>query len=138
MAALNDKQRAFVREYPKDWHATKAAIRAGYSPKSAHVTSSRLLANAKIKAELDKVMIKAERRTEITLDSVLTRLNELAERCMAEGDEFNPSAANRSLELLGKHLGAFVEIRRHEFELADLSKLSDETLSQLDRELGDE
>lgn len=43
-------------EYLLDLNATKAAIRAGYSPSSAHVTSSRLLARAEVRAHLETVM----------------------------------------------------------------------------------
>lgn len=53
MAKKKDKlpplQQRFVDEYPKDWHETNAAIRAGYSPKTAASQASRLLKNVKIK-----------------------------------------------------------------------------------------
>jgi hypothetical protein len=63
------KHRSFVAEFLVDLNATKAAIRAGYSAKSAHVHSARLLADARISAaiaegqkrRLDKLGITAER-----------------------------------------------------------------------------
>ncbi len=45
---LTDKQRLFCIHYLKSFNATQSAIKAGYSPESAHVEGSRLLRNAKI------------------------------------------------------------------------------------------
>lgn len=55
---LKPKQQRFVAEYLVDLNATKAAIRAGYSPQSAHVTSSRLLAKQDVRAHIELVMAK--------------------------------------------------------------------------------
>ncbi|NMF00248.1 terminase small subunit [Aneurinibacillus aneurinilyticus] len=49
MAKLNAKQQAFVTEYLKDFNATQAAIRAGYSEKTARSQGQRLLTNVDIK-----------------------------------------------------------------------------------------
>lgn len=51
--ALTPKQAAFVREYLVDLNATQAAIRVGYSPKTAKVQGSRLLTNAAIRAAVE-------------------------------------------------------------------------------------
>lgn len=53
-AGASDKQKLFAAEYLKDLNATQAAIRAGYSPKTAKAQGSRLLTNvdvAKLVAE---------------------------------------------------------------------------------------
>lgn len=47
---LTPKQQRFVAEYLKDLNATQAAIRTGYSEKTANVQGSRLLTNADIAA----------------------------------------------------------------------------------------
>ena len=47
-AKLTSKQDVFVREYSKDSNATKAAIKAGYSPHTARQQGSRLLTNVDI------------------------------------------------------------------------------------------
>lgn len=52
---LNDQQKLFCREYVKDLNATQAAIRAGYSKKTAQQISSRLLLNVVISAEIAKL-----------------------------------------------------------------------------------
>ena len=49
---LTPKQARFIEEYLVDLNAKQAAIRAGYSVKSAHVEGSRLLINAKVAAAI--------------------------------------------------------------------------------------
>lgn len=55
MNKLSEKQQQFVDEYIKDKNATKAAIRAGYSEKTAYSQGQRLLKKAEIKVEIDKL-----------------------------------------------------------------------------------
>lgn len=71
---LNDKQKRFVSEYLKDLNATQAAIRAGYSKKTAGITGFDLLRNPKIAQEIANQQQKRAQRTEITQDKVLTEL----------------------------------------------------------------
>jgi len=72
--ALSKKQRRFVDEYLIDLNATQAAIRAGYSAKTAQEQSSRLLSNVMVQARISERMAKREERTEITQDRVLAEL----------------------------------------------------------------
>ena len=51
---MNARQSLFVEEYLKDLNATQAAIRAGYSAKTAESQGSRLLTNVKIKKAIIK------------------------------------------------------------------------------------
>ena len=51
-AHMNIRQEAFVKEYAKNGNATRAAVRAGYSPRSARVTGHRLLTNASLRQRL--------------------------------------------------------------------------------------
>jgi len=76
--ALNEKQARFAREYLVDLNATQAAIRAGYSEKTAHVQGSRLLTNAEVTAEVQRLMAKREQRTEVTADRVVKELAHIA------------------------------------------------------------
>lgn len=76
--ALTDKQRRFVDEYLVDLNATQAAIRAGYSEKTACEQSSRLLANVKVSAALQDAMKARSERTQITADMVLQKWWDLA------------------------------------------------------------
>jgi phage terminase small subunit len=103
--SLNPKQAAFVREYLKDFNATQAAIRAGYSQKTAKEQGSRLLlTNVHVKAAVKKGQEKAAEKAEITAEWVRDKLVDLHAAAMEEGD-FAP--ANKALELLGRHIGMF-------------------------------
>lgn len=72
--ALTAKQQRFVDEYLKDLNATQAAIRAGYSKKTADQQASRLLTNVKVRAYLAERQDDRSKRTEITQDMVLNEL----------------------------------------------------------------
>lgn len=72
------KQQLFAREYLIDLNATKAAERAGYSPKSAYSQGHRLLKNVEIKAEINRLMLRRGERLDITADKVLQELAKLA------------------------------------------------------------
>ena len=52
---LTDKQRRFCEEYAIDWNATRAAIAAGYSKKTAYRTGADNLRKPQIKAYLDHI-----------------------------------------------------------------------------------
>lgn len=60
MDKLTPKQERFANEYIKTLNVTQSAIKAGYSPNSAHVTGSRLLRKDKvdeyIKSKKDEIM----------------------------------------------------------------------------------
>ncbi|HOX27461.1 MAG TPA: terminase small subunit [Candidatus Krumholzibacteria bacterium] len=120
---LTPKQEQFCLEYVVDLNATQAAIRAGYSANGADVTGSRLLGNARIATRIAALRSERSAATKITAESVLTRLDQVADRCMQgvevtdrDGNpigewKFDSSGANKALELLGKHLALFVERR---------------------------
>ena len=55
---LNNRQKAFISEYIKDKNATQAAIRAGYSEKTAYSQGQRLLKKAEIKSAIDDLFEK--------------------------------------------------------------------------------
>ena len=78
MADLSDKRKAFVREYLIDLNATQAAIRAGYSPKTAKLTGHRLLTDDNVQAAIEKGRRKAEKRAEVTLDDILAEYKRIA------------------------------------------------------------
>ncbi len=75
---MDDKRKRFAQEYLVDLNATKAAIRAGYSRRSAYSTANRLLKNADVKAEIERLRAKRERRMEITQDRVLQEIAKIA------------------------------------------------------------
>jgi phage terminase small subunit len=75
---MNAKQTRFVEEYLIDLNATQAAIRAGYSERTAQEQSSRLLSNVMIQNEIASRIKDRERRTEVTHDRVLLEIARLA------------------------------------------------------------
>ena len=75
---LTAKQQRFCDEYLIDLNATQAAIRAGYSEKTACEQGARLLANVKVQKYLQKRKTDRIERTEITQDMVLLELANIA------------------------------------------------------------
>lgn len=101
---LTAKQEAFIREYLVDLNATQAAIRAGYSARTARAQGNRLLTNADVAAAVEAAKQERAQRTELTQDYVLDGLRGIAE------DIEQPAAPRvKAYELLGKHQGMFVE-----------------------------
>ena len=76
---MNPKRQRFVEEYLIDLNGTQAAIRAGYSPRSAEVTASRLLGDAKVSNEITAAQAARAERTKVDADWVLSRLHQEAE-----------------------------------------------------------
>ncbi|WP_066795099.1 terminase small subunit [Sphingomonas soli] len=122
--ALTPKQQRFVEEYLVDLNATQAAIRAGYSARTAMEQGYQLLQNPSVADSI--AAAKAERSAETKIDAnyVLLQAVKLHERCMQEVDpvldrrgqqirddlgnplfEFNAAGAAKALELVGKHVG---------------------------------
>ncbi|WP_096978823.1 terminase small subunit [Escherichia coli] len=77
MAKLTPKQELFAREYLKDLNATQAAVRAGYSKKTANEQGARLLVKVSIQKRISE--LKSERNEEVGIDAayVLKRLVEI-------------------------------------------------------------
>jgi phage terminase small subunit len=76
--ALTAKQRRFVDEYLKDLNATQAAIRTGYSQKTARQMGAENLSKPVIQAAIAESMADRSSRTGITADRVLQELSRLA------------------------------------------------------------
>lgn len=55
---MTNKQKRFCEEYLIDCNATQAAIRAGYTKKSAYSTGQRMLNNSEVKAYIDEKLTK--------------------------------------------------------------------------------
>jgi len=109
---MTDRRYRFVDEYLLDLNATQAAIRAGYSPKTADVQGARLLANVKVKSSIAARMAERAKRLEITQDSVMRDIEAIKRDAMQQNERgimSNHSAALKAAELQGKHLGMFIE-----------------------------
>ena len=74
---LTNKQSAFIDEYMIDLNSTQAAIRAGYSKKTADRMGPENMCKPVIQAELEKRLSARSERTTIDSDYVLSRLSEV-------------------------------------------------------------
>lgn len=126
MGKLNDKREMFCREYLIDLNGTQAAIRAGYSAKTANAAAGRLLSNVSIQARISE--LKQERIEEVKIDAnwVLLNAKRVFDKCMQDepvldrnGDpimvrteqgelaaayRFDSTGANKALDTIGKHV----------------------------------
>lgn len=111
---LTPKQDLFAKEYLVDLNATQAAIRAGYSQKTACVQGARLLVQPVIQASIEKAMnLRGKKIDRIALD-VLHDIQEVTKKAMEEGDY---KTSFKGLELEGKHFGMFkdkLEVTGHD------------------------
>jgi phage terminase small subunit len=149
---FTDKQQRFIDEYLVDLNGTQAAIRAGYSRKTANEIAAELLAKPSIRAAVDAGLAKRRERTEISQDYVLRTIHETVERCrqvapvldrkgfpvvvetpkgsVAPAYVFDAKEVLKGCELLGRHLGMFPTKVEHSGEIrrSDARELSDEEL----------
>jgi phage terminase small subunit len=116
---LSEKHKKFVKEYLIDLNATQAAIRAGYSAKTAYSQGQRLLKHVEVSAEITKAKQKREEKTEINAEWVLIQAAKMHQKCMQEvpvmvkGEDgqmvpsgeykFDSAGAGKALEIVGKH-----------------------------------
>jgi len=76
--ALTPKQTAFVQQYLIDKNGTQAAIRAGYSPKTANEQAARLLANINVDRVVTSKLERLREKHSITVDRVLAEYAKIA------------------------------------------------------------
>jgi phage terminase small subunit len=128
---LNEREQRFLVAYIEQPNGTRAAIVAGYSPRTATQQASRLLTRANVQAAIERWRIDIVKQTQIDAAYVLKQAFEMCERCMQHvrpvidrtGQQkiedghplymFNASGAARALEIIGSHksVRAFVEKR---------------------------
>jgi phage terminase small subunit len=146
--ALKDKQRRFCEEYLIDLDLIGAYRRAGYKPKSdeaARTSASRLFRNATVFETIKAALDARAARVALDQDWVLERLRLVSDRCVQgepvldrEGNEtgqwrFDAAGANRATELIGKHLGMFID--RHEVTFPQLPNLAPADVAEGQRRL---
>lgn len=74
----NKKHELFSKEYLIDLNATQAAIRAGYSKRTARSQGQRLLTNVDIQDRISELMEERSKRVEITSDMVVQEIAKIA------------------------------------------------------------
>lgn len=75
---MTPKQKRFVEEYLVDLNATQAAIRAGYSEKTAYRIGANLIQKSSVSIAIQKALARREKRTEVTSDMVVRELARIA------------------------------------------------------------
>ncbi|ACL77587.1 terminase small subunit [Ruminiclostridium cellulolyticum] len=78
MAKLTAKQEMFIQEYLIDLNATQAAIRAGYSTKTANEIGAENLTKPSIRTRIDEALAERSRRLGISQDRVVNELAKIA------------------------------------------------------------
>lgn len=124
---LTPKQQQFCLEYLKDFNGTQAAIRAGYSKKTANEQAARMLANVNIQNHIREINNAIQKSTIMDVQEIQERLTKVARGDLEEevivvlGDGEGCSTAKvvkkqigakdqvRALELLGKANSLFVD-----------------------------
>ena len=112
---LNPKHYRFIAEVIKGESATNAAIKAGFSEKTARTTGPRLMQDDGIKREIERQMNVAG----LTPQRIITELFSLYEAARDNGS-YGP--AKDIMQLIGRHNGMFQDLRKvehkhsHEFE----------------------
>lgn len=125
---LTPKQRKFKAEYLKDPNATKAAIKAGYSKKSAHSIGSENLQKPEIRDALEAAIQKVEDDAGVNKAFWLEAIKDVLQKCrQAEpvmefnyvtkqleptGEwKFDSAGANAALRMIGQFLALFTDIK---------------------------
>jgi phage terminase small subunit len=99
---VNPRQQAFATQYLQDSNATQAAIRAGYSKKTAKSQGARLLTHVDVAAFIKSQQTKTAEAVELSQKYVLDGLMGIA-----DDEDSAVSSRVRAYELLGKHQGMF-------------------------------
>jgi Terminase small subunit len=103
------RQQRFVDEYLIDLNATQAAIRAGYSARTAEQQGPATVGKIEIADVVQKAHAVRGERVQITQDDVLRGLQREA---TLSGDGSSHAARVSAWGLIGKHLGMFIERRQ--------------------------
>ena len=116
---LTLKQQRFVDEYIISGNATQAAIKAGYSKKTAAVTATENLRKPNVKAAIDKRNAEIQSEKTMDMQEVMERLAAMGrgetteETVTNKGDVIETSTRNadklKALELIGKRFGAWTD-----------------------------
>lgn len=111
MAKLNARQELFCLEYIRDGNATQAAVRAGYSPKTAYSTGQRLLKNVEVRARIDELMADLQQEKIADAEEVLRYLTSVMR---GEATEEVAVGTPIGTEIIAKHIGGREQVKAAE------------------------
>jgi len=109
---ITPQQRLFVHEYLIDLNGKQAAIRAGYSEKTAESQASRLLRKVKVKDSIEKALEKRTAKLDITAERVLQEFAKIGFSNMQDFAEWSPGGITLkdSLKLTPEQAACVAEI----------------------------
>lgn len=99
---MTNKQEVFCDEYVKDFNATQAAVRAGYSLQSAYSIGHENLKKPEIKNKIEERKMEVTKQSNLSLISLILDVAAIKDKCIHE--KFDPSNALKACELLSKLL----------------------------------
>lgn len=105
---INQKQKRFCYEYIKDFDATKAAIRAGYSPKNANSFGSLVLKKHYVAEFLEQLLNEKSESLQEAVDKLISEFIIIA-FSTTDGKVIKTANKLKALEMLGKYFGLFRE-----------------------------
>ena len=113
-AALTPRQQRFVEEYLLDLNGTQAAIRAGYSARTANEQAARLLANVSVRSAIERGKSEVAVRTGASVDELVNRMRQIiladprelvkiktgcCRYCYGDGHQYQRSEDERAYDL---------------------------------------
>lgn len=106
MPKITARQERFALEFVASLNATAAAIKAGYSEKTAAQIGHQLIEKPSVRARIAELQKAARERLDLTVDDVVNMLLRMAVDAQ-KANQYGPAV--RAVELVGKRLGAFVD-----------------------------
>lgn len=100
---LTGRQKLFIEEYLTDLNATQAAIRAGYSQKTAYQIGSRLLMNVEISKAISKAQKVTIEKIQISKEDLINDLIRIKNLCLNDARVTHNSI--KAIETISKMLG---------------------------------
>ena len=101
---LTGKQIAFIDAYMLTRNSAESVRQAGYNSKTPDRLGYELVRNTRVQHEIRRRQSALVKRTDVSEEWVLHRLAQTYELA-TQAKQF--TAANRSLELIGRHIGMF-------------------------------
>ncbi len=114
MEKLSNKQKRFCEEYLVDLNATQAAIRAGYSKKTAYIIGFENLRKPKLEYHIQKLLKEISDKTMITVEKIVGRIDEISITAEENRDKLKAN------DMLMKHLGGYEKDNKIEVEHKNL------------------
>lgn len=110
---LTPKRERFALEYLIDLCATRAAIRSGFSRRTAYAQGSRLMKNPEVRAAIQANMDRRARSINVKADDVLSEISRVALHRIVVGlgksyaPKITMQSKQKALDQLKRHLGPY-------------------------------